>query len=184
MTPSATTNPAADLDRDIRSAVREVPDFPKQGIVFKDITGVLIDAALFKRVVKGMAELFAREQVTHVVGIESRGFILGAPIAVELGAGFVPMRKPGKLPSAVERVEYALEYGIDALEVHRDALHWGHRVLIVDDVLATGGTAKAACDLIAMLGSHLVGCAFLLELSALRGARRLGSVRSQALTRY
>jgi len=129
-------------------------------------------------------QAFAKEQVTHVIGIESRGFIFGAPVAIELGAGFVPMRKPGKLPSAVERVEYSLEYGLDALEVHRDAVHWGHRVLIVDDVLATGGTAKAACDLVALLGSHLVGCAFLVELTALRGARRLGSVRSHALTRY
>ena len=184
MTQFTGSNSAADLDRDIRIAIRDVPDFPKPGIVFKDITGLLIDAALFKRVVKRLADTFAKEQVTHVVGIESRGFILGAPVAVELGAGFVPMRKPGKLPSSVERVEYALEYGLDALEVHRDALHWGHRVLIVDDVLATGGTAKAACDLIALLGAHLVGCAFLLELTALKGARRLGNVRSHALTRY
>ena len=184
MMPLGAPNAAADLDRDIRIAVRDVPDFPKPGILFKDITGVLIDPALFRRAVKGMAEAFAKDQVTHVVGIESRGFIFGAPVAVELGAGFVPMRKPGKLPSAVERVEYALEYGIDALEVHRDALHWGHRVLIVDDVLATGGTAKAACDLIALLGSQVVGCSFLMELTALRGARRLGSARSHALTRY
>ena len=182
--PAGPVDTAADLDRDIRSVVRDVVDFPKQGIVFKDITGVLIDGALFRRVIKGMADAFAKEQVSHVVGIESRGFIFGAPIAAELGAGFVPMRKPGKLPSVVERVEYSLEYGVDALEVRRDALHWGHRVLIVDDVLATGGTAKAACDLIALLGSHLVGCGFLLELTALRGARRLGNVRSHALTRY
>ena len=182
--PLGAPNAAADLDRDIRIAVRDVPDFPKPGILFKDITGVLIDPALFRRAVKGMAEAFAKDQVTHVVGIESRGFIFGAAVADRLGAGFAPVRKPGKLPSATLRASYDLEYGSDALEIHADAVTKGQRVLIVDDVLATGGTAKAACDLIALLGSQVVGCSFLMELTALRGARRLGSARSHALTRY
>ena len=174
MTPAV--SPDAELDRDLRRAIRDIPDFPKPGIVFRDITGVLIDAPLFQRAIDAMAAPHANAGVTHVVGIESRGFILGAPVALRLGAGFVPMRKPGRLPSAVERVEYALEYGVDALEVHRDAVHWGHCVLIVDDVLATGGTAKAACDLVALLGAKLAGCSFLIELTALGGRQRLGGV--------
>ncbi len=177
----AAASPDLELDRDLRRAIRDIPDFPKPGIVFKDITGVLLDAPLFQRTIQAMAAPFASAGVTHVVGIESRGFILGAPVALQLGAGFVPIRKPGRLPSAVERVEYALEYGVDALEVHRDALHWGHCVLVVDDVLATGGTAKAACDLIALLGAQLAGCSFLMELSALGGRQRLGAVHMHRL---
>jgi adenine phosphoribosyltransferase len=169
------------LADDLRDAIREVPDFPKPGILFKDITGVLADAALLRRAVDAMAAPFAGDGVTYVAGIESRGFILGAPVALALGAGFIPLRKPGKLPSEVRRVEYALEYGTDALEVLRGAFGPGHRVLIVDDVLATGGTARAACDLVAMLGSEVVGCSFLLELRALDGRARLGAVRSSAM---
>ena len=165
------------LDAELRAAIRDVPDFPKPGILFRDITGVLADAALLRRAVSAMAAPFANEKVTHVAGIESRGFILGAPVALALGAGFVPLRKPGKLPSEVRRVEYALEYGSDALEVRSDALRDVHRVLLVDDVLATGGTARAACDLIALLGAQLVGGSFLLELSALRGRDRLRAIR-------
>jgi adenine phosphoribosyltransferase len=176
---TAATDPT--LERDLRTAIHDIPDFPKAGIVFKDITGVLLDAPLFRRTIDAMAAPFAGDGVTHVVGIESRGFILGAPVALRLGAGFVPMRKPGKLPSAVERMEYALEYGVDALEVHRDAVHWGHRVLVVDDVLATGGTARAACDLIKVLGAQLIGCSFLLELPALKGMERLDGVRAHRL---
>jgi adenine phosphoribosyltransferase len=150
----------------LRRAIRDVPDFPKPGIVFKDITGLLIDPSLFALAIEAMAAPFEGERISHVVGIESRGFILGAPVALRLRAGFVPMRKPGKLPSAVERAEYGLEYGVDALEVHRDALGAGHRVLIVDDVLATGGTARAACDLVARLGATVAACSFLIGLSA------------------
>ena len=169
------------FDTELRAAIRDVPDFPKPGILFRDITGVLADAELLRRTVIEMAAPFTMDAITHVAGIESRGFILGAPVATTLGAGFVPLRKPGKLPSAVERVEYALEYGTDALEVLRHALGARDRVLIVDDVLATGGTARAACDLVARTGSTLVGCSFLRELSALGGRRPLGDVRVSTL---
>jgi adenine phosphoribosyltransferase len=173
-----------ELEPLLRRTIRDIPDFPKPGIVFKDITPLLADALLFSRVTDAMAAPFAGEGITHVVGIESRGFILGAPIAQRLAAGFVPMRKPGKLPSTVERVDYALEYGMDALEVHHDAFGGGHRVLVVDDVLATGGTAKAACDLIELLGAELAGCSFLLALSFLPGERVLEGRRIHTLVTY
>jgi adenine phosphoribosyltransferase len=131
-----------------------------------------------------MAAPFAKDGVTHVVGIESRGFILAAPIAQQLGAGFIPVRKPGRLPHDVERIDYALEYGVDALEMHRDALQWGHRVLVVDDVLATGGTAKATCDLIELAGAQLVGCSVLIALTALPGLEVMASRRVHTLVRY
>ena len=175
------THKAGSFDAQLRAAVRDVPDFPKPGIMFRDITGILADAELLRRTVIEMAAPFTTDSITHVAGIESRGFILGAPVATTLGAGFVPMRKPGKLPSAVERVEYALEYGTDALVVLRHALGPRDRVLIVDDVLATGGTARAACDLVARTGATLVGCSFLLELNALGGRRPLGDVRVSTL---
>jgi adenine phosphoribosyltransferase len=173
-----------ELEAELRRVVRDIPDFPKPGIVFKDITPVLLDAGLFGRAVRAMAEPFAAERVTHVAGIESRGFILGAPVALEMGAAFVPIRKPGKLPALVERVDYALEYGIDALEVHRDALGAGHRVLLVDDVLATGGTAAAACEVIERLGAVVVGCSLLMTLSFLGGDRRLDGRRLRTLVTY
>jgi adenine phosphoribosyltransferase len=179
--PGTTTS---DLEAVLRRAIRDIPDFPKPGIVFKDITPVLLDGALFHRTTQAMAGPFTRDGVTHVVGIESRGFILGAPIAQHLGAAFVPVRKRGKLPWTVERVEYGLEYGIDALEVHRDALANGHRVLIVDDVLATGGTAKAACQVIERLGGEVVGCTFLIVLSFLRGIEALAGRRVETLLSY
>jgi adenine phosphoribosyltransferase len=168
----------------LTAAIRDVPDFPKPGIVFKDITPVLLDAALFREVTEAMAAPFARRRIQHVVAIESRGFILGAPVAQILGAGFVPFRKPGKLPHVVERVEYALEYGVDALECHRDALREGEPVLIVDDVLATGGTASAACSLVEALGANVVGCSFLVELTFLQGRVKLEGRRAEALVRY
>jgi adenine phosphoribosyltransferase len=184
-TPSARPAPElGELEAELRRTIRDIPDFPKPGIVFKDITPVLLDADLFGRAVRAMAAPFGGEGVTHVAGIESRGFILGAPIALELGAAFVPIRKPGKLPALVERVDYALEYGIDALEVHRDALGAGHRVLLVDDVLATGGTAAAACEVIERLGAEVVGCSLLMVLSFLAGQGRLGDRRSSALVTY
>ena len=175
---------AAATERELRRAITDVPDFPKPGIIFKDITGLLLDPRLLHLAIEAMAAPFARDGITHVVGIESRGFILGAPVALTLGAGFVPMRKPGKLPSAVERAEYGLEYGVDALEVHRDALRAGHRVLVVDDVLATGGTARAACDLVARLGAGVAGCSFLIALSALGGEERLGTIRRETVMRF
>jgi adenine phosphoribosyltransferase len=173
-----------ELEAELRRTIRDIPDFPKPGIVFKDITPVLLDAGLFRRTACAMAAPFAADGVTHVAGIESRGFILGAPIALELGAAFVPVRKPGKLPALVERVDYALEYGIDALEVHRDALGAGHRVLLVDDVLATGGTAAAACEVLERLGAEVVGCTLLMVLSFLEGQGRLKDRRVSTLITY
>jgi adenine phosphoribosyltransferase len=175
---------ATELGGVLRQAIRDIPDFPKPGIVFKDITPVLLDAALFRRTTEAMAAPFSGDAISHVVGIESRGFILGAPIAQHLNAAFVPVRKQGKLPSRVERVEYALEYGIDALEVHRDALGDGHRVLVVDDVLATGGTATAACRVIEQLGGTVVGCSFLMTLAFLPGAKVLSNRRVSALITF
>src|SRR5437667_7793532 len=173
----------ASLDA-IRLAIRDVPDFPKPGIMFKDITPLLIDAKLFAGAVERMAAPYRGEGITRVVAIESRGFLLGAPIAVALGAGLVPIRKPGKLPAARERVEYALEYGTDALEMHRDAVGRADRVLIVDDVLATGGTAEAAAKLVRTHGAEVVGFTFLIELDFLNGRERLRGERVEALLHY
>lgn len=175
---------ALDVASRVAAAIRDVPDFPKAGIVFKDITPVLLDASLFRDATEAMAAPFAGEGISHVVAIESRGFILGAPVAQSLGAAFVPFRKPGKLPHIVERVEYALEYGVDALECHRDALGGGQRVLVVDDVLATGGTAGAACALVESLGATVRGCSFLVELAFLQGRAKLGKRRIERLVAY
>jgi adenine phosphoribosyltransferase len=161
------------LERRISEALRPIKDYPKPGIVFQDITPVLADAALLHDVVAAMAQPFAGSAVTHVVGIEARGFILGGAVATELGAGFVPVRKPGKLPWERVKEEYALEYGTDALECHSDGLAPGRRVLVVDDVLATGGTAEAAARLARKLGSEVVGWSFLLEVAFLKGRSRL-----------
>lgn len=174
----------SDLERRIRGAIRDVPDFPKPGIVFKDITPLLADAALFRRATNAMAQPFTDASVTHVVAIESRGFILGAPVAQHLAAGFIPVRKVGKLPFRTERVEYALEYGTDRLEVHVDSMGPGSRVLVVDDVLATGGTARATCELVERLGATVVGCSFLMALSFLPGLEVLGGRDLRVLVRY
>lgn len=172
------------LADDLRRGIRDIPDFPKPGIVFKDITPVLLDAALFHRTTNAMAAPFSADGITHVIGIESRGFILGAPVAQHLAAAFVPVRKPGKLPHAVERVRYALEYGTDALEMHRDALSSTGRVLIVDDVLATGGTARATCELVERTGARVVACSFLMALTFLPGMANLSSRRVASLIEY
>ena len=172
------------LEQDAKRLIRDIRDFPKPGIVFKDITPLLADAECFARATQAMAAAFRGEGVTHVVGIESRGFILGAPVAQHLGAGFVPVRKPGKLPHQVEAVTYELEYGSDRLEIHADACGEGSRVLLVDDVLATGGTADATCTLLERLGATIVGCSFLMTLSFLPGLERLRRRRVQALVRY
>ena len=162
-----------DLARRLVRTLRDVPDFPKPGIVFKDITPVLADAALFAETATAMATAARDLGVTHVAGIESRGFILAAPIALELGAGFIPIRKPGKLPWRSIGKDYALEYGSDRLEMHADAVPPNSRVLLVDDVLATGGTAAAAAALIEEGGGFVVGCSFLLAILALHGTERL-----------
>ena len=169
---------------DLKRAIREVPNFPKPGISFKDITPVLLDAKLFERAVDLMAAPYADTQISRVVSIESRGFIFGAPIALRLGAGLVPIRKPGKLPGATRRVEYALEYGSDAIEMHHDAVGPGDRVLVVDDVLATGGTAAAAAQLVGGTGGAVVGFTFLIELDFLKGRERLQGRRVEALLHY
>ena len=169
---------------DIYQRIRDVPDFPKPGILFKDITPLLLDAVALRRAVELMAAPFQESKVTRVVSIESRGFLLGAPIALALDAGLVPIRKPGKLPAARGRVEYALEYGTDALEMHRDAMGAADRVLIVDDVLATGGTAEAAAKLVRTHGAEVVGFTFLIALEALKGRARLAGERVEALLHY
>jgi adenine phosphoribosyltransferase len=168
----------------IRSRIRDIPDFPKAGIVFKDVTPLLGDADLFRAAVSSMVAPFTGEGITHVVAIESRGFMFGAPAALSLDAGLAPVRKLGKLPFRTHRVEYALEYGSDALEIHGDAFGPGARVLIVDDVLATGGTAAAARDLTAALGATLVGYSFLIELAFLGGRSRLGPAPASAVVTY
>jgi len=169
---------------ELRRAIREVSNFPKPGIGFKDITPVLLDAKLFERAVDLMAAPYAEARISRVVSIESRGFIFGAPIALRLGAGLVPIRKPGKLPGATRRVEYALEYGTDAVEMHHDAVGPSDRVLVVDDVLATGGTAAAAAQLVGGTGGAVVGFSFLIELDFLKGRQRLQGRRVEALLHY
>jgi adenine phosphoribosyltransferase len=158
---------------DLRKLVRDIPDFPRPGIVFKDITPLLLDAAALDQAVSTLAALARPLSVDLVVAAEARGFILGAALARELGVGFVPARKPGKLPSETVSAEYVLEYGIDALEMHADALAGGIRVLVHDDLLATGGTAAAVCKLVEELGAVVAGCAFLVELGFLEGRARL-----------
>jgi adenine phosphoribosyltransferase len=169
---------------DLRAFVREIPDFPRPGILFRDITPLLLDAAALDAAVRGLAGRVGSAGVDFVVAAEARGFILGAALARELGAGFVPARKPGKLPGHTVSAEYTLEYGIDALEVHADALAHGARVLVHDDLLATGGTAGALCSLVADLGARIVGCAFLVELTALGGRRHLAPHDVQSLIQY
>jgi adenine phosphoribosyltransferase len=158
---------------DLREFIRDIPDFPRPGIVFKDITPLLLDPLALDAAVAGLEAFAEPLGVQFVVAAEARGFILGGALARQLGAGFVPARKPGKLPSQTVSAEYALEYGIDALEVHADALAGGTRVLVHDDLLATGGTAKALVDLVTGAGAEVVACVFLVELSFLNGRRRL-----------
>jgi adenine phosphoribosyltransferase len=175
------TDSRAPLESRLLATLRDVPDFPKPGIVFKDITPVLADAALLAELVAAMAAPWVNEGITHVAGIESRGFILAAPIAIALGAGFVPIRKPGKLPWKTQGRDYALEYGTDRLEMHVDACPSPARVLLVDDVLATGGTAAAAAALIEETGGKVVGCAFLLAIAGLGGSDQLAGRRVERL---
>jgi adenine phosphoribosyltransferase len=171
-------------DMDLKALIRHVPDFPKPGILFYDITTLLRQADGFAATIEQLAAPYRHERVAAVVGIESRGFILGAAVAAALGTGFVPVRKPGKLPAAALREQYALEYGTDALEIHADAVPAGTRVLIVDDVLATGGTAAAATALVRALRADLVGLSFLIELAALNGRAKLSGERITSVLSY
>lgn len=164
--------------------VRDVPDFPKPGILFKDITPVVQDYEALQEVVQQMTAWARERRIDVVVGVEARGFIFGTPVALELGVGFIPLRKLGKLPHNRVSEEYALEYGTNTVEMHADAIHSGQRVLIVDDVLATGGTAAAAVRLVERLGGTVAGLSFLIELAFLGGHKLLGEYEVQALIRY
>ena len=161
------------LSVEIESLIRAIPDFPIPGILFRDITPVLKDAGGFKSAIDLFVERFKHEKIDHIVAIEARGYMLGAPLAYALGTGFVPVRKPGKLPGTKHVEEYALEYGTNSLEIHDDAVGHGERVLVVDDLLATGGTAAATGRLLAKLGADVIGYAFLIELAALSGRAAL-----------
>jgi adenine phosphoribosyltransferase len=168
----------------IKSRVRDVPDFPKPGIVYKDITPILSDPRAFNLCLDLMAERYDGESLDAIVGIESRGFIFGAALAARMRKAFVPVRKPGKLPSATHKVSYDLEYGSDAIEIHRDAVRPGERVLVVDDLIATGGTAWAACELVRRLGGQVIGATFVIELDFLAGKQRLLPVETYSLLHY
>lgn len=158
---------------DVKNKIRDVKDFPKEGIIFRDITTALKNSETLKVMVDFLCEQFKDTKIDYIAGIESRGFIFGMPMAYKMNAGFVPVRKPNKLPAATYSQEYDLEYGTDKIEIHQDAFPQGANVLIVDDLLATGGTAEAACKLIKKAGANLVGIAFLIELEALKGREKL-----------
>jgi len=168
----------------LRKLIREVPDFPKAGINFYDITTLLKDADGLKETIDALADLVGEEKVDTVIGVESRGFIFAAPLAYKLGAGFVPVRKPKKLPAEKVSVSYELEYGQDTLEMHKDAIGEGHRVLVVDDLLATGGTARAVVDLVESLGGKIVRLLFVVELDFLNGRQKFNGYDVQSLIRY
>jgi len=183
MKDAATSMQTAAPDQ-LKQKIRNVPDFPKPGILFYDITTLLQDPDGYRDTIAAMTAPYVGQGITHVIGIESRGFILGAAMASALNAGFVPIRKPGKLPSATVRETYALEYGTDTLEIHSDAVRPEHKVLIVDDVLATGGTARAAANLVRKVGGTLHGMAFLMELSFLPGREKLEGENVFAVLKY
>jgi adenine phosphoribosyltransferase len=172
------------VSAELEARIRDIPDFPKPGILYKDITPLLLDAAALRMAVRELAGWARPREVDFVVAAEARGFILGAALAIELGAGFVPARKPGKLPSDTIAAEYILEYGVDALEMHADALAHGARVLLHDDLLATGGTARALAELVEGTGAEIVGCGFLVELAFLGGRERLQGFDVHALVSY
>jgi adenine phosphoribosyltransferase len=169
---------------DLRAHIRDIPDFPKPGIVFKDLTPLFLHPPALEHTIELLSRYADDLDVDLVVAAEARGFILGGAIAARAGAGFIPARKPGKLPAETDSVEYALEYGLDALEVHADALAGGARVLVHDDLLATGGTARAVCDLVERAGAEVAGCAFVVELSFLNGRSRLEGYDVRSLVRY
>jgi adenine phosphoribosyltransferase len=169
---------------DLKGLIREIPDFPQPGISFKDISTVIGNAEAFHYIIDEIAKHYRASRPEVVVGIESRGYILGAPLAYELKAGFILVRKPGKLPSAIEKIDYSLEYGVNSLEIHADAIRPGQKVLIVDDILATGGTVSATAELVRRLGGEIIGYAFLAELDALNGRGKLGDAPIVSLVHY
>ena len=168
----------------LRSYIRDIPDFPKAGITFKDITPLFLDARALEHTVSLLARYAEEREVEFVVSAEARGFVLGGAVAAAAGAGFIPARKPGKLPGATDSVEYALEYGVDALHVHADALSGCARVLVHDDLIATGGTAAALCELVERAGAEVVGCAFVIELAFLDGREKLDTREVRSLIDY
>ncbi len=172
-----------DITTELAHHIRDIPDFPKPGIVFKDITPLLANGPVFRRCIVAMAESMPRH-IDYIVGMESRGFIFGAALASHLGIGFIPVRKPGKLPHDIHAIEYELEYGVDRLEIHRDALSDHHRVVIVDDLLATGGTAAATATLIRQLGAEPVAALFVIELDSLQGRQKLNDMKISSLLHY
>ncbi len=168
----------------LKAAIREVPDWPKKGILFYDVTTLLKRADRFRETVDALISPYKNRKVDLVAGIEARGFIFAPTVAYELGAGFIPVRKPGKLPAATHKATYDLEYGTDSLEIHRDAVEQGQRVLIVDDLIATGGTAKAVAELIERMGGEIVGFAFVVELEFLKGREKLRKYEVTSLLKY
>jgi len=168
----------------IKKAIRTIPHFPRQGIMFRDITTLLKDALAFKEAIDALAGRYRFQPLDLVAGIESRGFIIAGALAYLLGKGFIPIRKPGKLPAETYRTEYELEYGSDAIEMHKDSVHRGARVLLVDDLLATGGTMKAACELVEKAGGLVVECAFIVDLPDLKGREKLKNYRVFTLVAF
>jgi len=169
---------------DLVKKIRDIPDFPKKGILFRDITPLLQDSVSFRKAVELLAGRYREKELDLVVSVEARGFILGAAIAYELGLGFVPVRKPGKLPYRVEKAAYSLEYGEDVVEIHQDAIKKGDRVLVFDDLLATGGTARAICELVERLEGKIEGISFLIELTSLKGREKLKKYEVFSLIKY
>ncbi len=169
---------------ELKKYIRSIPDFPKPGILFRDITTLLKDKKAFKSAVESLVNKYKKKKIDKVVAVEARGFILGGVLAHKLGVGFVPVRKPGKLPWKTNSVTYALEYGTDTLEMHHDAINPGERVLIVDDLLATGGTVKAVTDLVKQLQGKIIGIAFLIELTDLKGKDKLRGYPVYSLIKY
>jgi adenine phosphoribosyltransferase len=175
---------SASTTADLKQFIRDIPDFPKPGILFRDITPLLANARAFREAIRRMADPFRDRQIDVIVAAEARGFIFAAPLALELSAGFVPIRKPGKLPFDTHAFHYELEYGRDTLEIHADGVAREQRVLVVDDLLATGGTVEACCKLLEQSGAKVVACAFLIALDALGGARRIAPYESFSLIHY
>jgi adenine phosphoribosyltransferase len=172
------------LKERLKQKIRDVPDFPKPGIIFKDITPLLSDVKSFQQIIDAFAKRYSDKGIDYIVAVESRGFIFGSALSYRTDTGFVPVRKKGKLPYKTESVEYSLEYGTDVIEIHQDAIHQGSRILVVDDLLATGGTAKATCDLVEKSGGTVVECAFVIELAFLKGREKLKGHEVFSLIQY